>query len=79
MYRGAGGLEGIVSKRRDFPYRLRPGEVLDQGSQPGECCDEAIRGRHILTTKCTICDDTGWVCETHPDRPAGMFSKRFDA
>jgi hypothetical protein len=32
-----------------------------------------------LITKCVVCDDTGWVCETHPDRPTGMFSKRFDA
>jgi hypothetical protein len=31
------------------------------------------------TWPCTICDDTGWVCEAHPDRPTGMFSKRFDA
>jgi hypothetical protein len=20
---------------------------------------------------CTICDNTGWVCENHPDRPWG--------
>jgi hypothetical protein len=19
--------------------------------------------------KCSVCDDSGWVCETHPDRP----------
>ncbi len=19
---------------------------------------------------CTVCDDTGWVCENHPDRPS---------
>ena len=22
-----------------------------------------------MTTKCARCDDTGWVCETHDDRP----------
>jgi hypothetical protein len=27
----------------------------------------------------TICDDTGWVCESHPHRPPGMFSTRVDA
>jgi hypothetical protein len=26
-----------------------------------------------------VCDNTGWVCENHPDRPFKMFSKRFDA
>jgi hypothetical protein len=20
--------------------------------------------------KCTLCEDTGWVCENHPDRPS---------
>jgi hypothetical protein len=29
--------------------------------------------------KCPICDDTGWVCEAHPDRPSEMFSQRADA
>jgi hypothetical protein len=29
--------------------------------------------------KCITCDDTGWVCENHPDRPWKGFSKRFDA
>jgi hypothetical protein len=28
---------------------------------------------------CAVCDDTGWVCEAHPDRPAGMFSERAEA
>jgi hypothetical protein len=28
---------------------------------------------------CPVCDNTGWVCENHPDRPFKMFSKRFDA
>jgi hypothetical protein len=22
-----------------------------------------------MTTKCTRCEDTGWVCEAHEDRP----------
>jgi hypothetical protein len=22
-----------------------------------------------LAVRCTVCDDTGWVCENHPDRP----------
>jgi hypothetical protein len=30
------GLEGIVSKRRDFPYRSGRFEVLDQGEEPGK-------------------------------------------
>lgn len=21
-------------------------------------------------TRCHVCDDTGWVCEDHPDRPS---------
>ena len=29
--------------------------------------------------ECSNCDRTGWVCETHPDRPFKMFSKRADA
>jgi hypothetical protein len=28
---------------------------------------------------CVVCDDTGWVCEAHPNRPAAMFSVRPDA
>ena len=28
---------------------------------------------------CTNCDDTGWVCENHPDRPSRGFSEREDA
>jgi hypothetical protein len=28
---------------------------------------------------CVTCDNTGWVCENHPDRPWKGFSKRFDA
>jgi hypothetical protein len=33
----------------------------------------------MVTKPCTICDETGWVCESHPDRPTGMFSTRADA
>lgn len=28
---------------------------------------------------CEICDFTGWVCESHRDRPYKGFSKREDA
>jgi hypothetical protein len=28
---------------------------------------------------CAVCDNTGWVCEDHPDRPYEMFSGRADA
>ena len=28
---------------------------------------------------CTVCDNTGWVCENHADRPFEMFSRREDA
>lgn len=28
---------------------------------------------------CKICDDTGWVCENHDDRPWNGGSKRADA
>jgi hypothetical protein len=28
---------------------------------------------------CAVCDDTGWVCEAHPDRPFRGFSSRTDA
>jgi hypothetical protein len=25
----------------------------------------------MTVVRCLICDDTGWVCEVHPDRPSG--------
>jgi hypothetical protein len=28
---------------------------------------------------CKICNDTGWVCDRHPDRPYAIFSERWDA
>jgi hypothetical protein len=28
------------------------------------------RGRYITAMTCNACDDTGWVCEAHPDRPS---------
>lgn len=28
---------------------------------------------------CSTCDDTGWVCEAHVDRPWAGFSERHDA
>jgi hypothetical protein len=28
---------------------------------------------------CDLCDDTGWVCEDHADRPLKVDSKRADA
>lgn len=28
---------------------------------------------------CKTCDDTGWVCEAHPDRPWAGVSNRKDA
>ena len=28
---------------------------------------------------CPICDDKGWVCENHRDKPWGEFSDRPDA
>lgn len=28
---------------------------------------------------CPNCDDTGWVCEGHPNRPSSIVSKRKDA
>lgn len=30
-------------------------------------------------TPCPICDDTGWVCENHPNAPWGGMSGRPDA
>jgi hypothetical protein len=29
--------------------------------------------------RCTICDDTGWVCEFHQDRPSGEYSTHESA
>jgi hypothetical protein len=29
--------------------------------------------------RCEVCDDTGWVCEDHGDRPLKGDSKRGDA
>jgi len=28
---------------------------------------------------CKICDNSGWICENHPDRPWSGFSDRSDA
>ena len=28
---------------------------------------------------CSICDDSGWVCENHPDQPWDNTSQRADA
>jgi hypothetical protein len=28
---------------------------------------------------CKVCDNSGWVCENHPDRPWAGFSEREDA
>jgi len=41
----------------------------------------ALVQQHALegTDECANCDRTGWVCETHPNRPFKMFSKRADA
>jgi hypothetical protein len=30
-------------------------------------------------SECAWCDDAGWVCEDHPDRPWGGTSSRIDA
>ena len=31
------------------------------------------------TRNCPVCDDTGWVCENHHQRPYADFSTRADA
>jgi len=28
---------------------------------------------------CRFCDNKGWVCSEHPDRPFALFSQRADA
>jgi hypothetical protein len=28
---------------------------------------------------CAFCDNTGWMCEDHPEKPWGGFSRRSDA
>ena len=28
---------------------------------------------------CNVCDNSGWVCENHPDKPWAGFSERSDA
>jgi hypothetical protein len=33
-----------------------------------------VRNRH-----CPVCDDKGWVCKNHPDRPWQIVSDRWDA
>ncbi|TWB66650.1 hypothetical protein [Bradyrhizobium sacchari] len=46
------------------------GELLDMRDL-GEVLDH-LHGQEIEEEPmqpCTICDDTGWVCENHPDRP----------
>jgi hypothetical protein len=30
---------------------------------------DAPWGGQVVTPECSRCDDTGWVCENHPDRP----------
>jgi hypothetical protein len=42
------GLEGLVSKRRDRPYRGRPIEGLGQSEEPIAPCDGAREGRVLL-------------------------------
>jgi hypothetical protein len=32
----------------------------------------------VMKRSCTVCDNTGWVCESHPTRPYAMFSERAD-
>jgi hypothetical protein len=42
---------------------------------------ENVLDRPALAKKprCEACDDTGWVCENHPNRPASCAgSKRWD-
>jgi hypothetical protein len=41
----------------------------------------ALMQQHALeeSDQCSNCDRTGWVCETHPNRPFKMFSQRPDA
>jgi hypothetical protein len=33
----------------------------------------------MTVVRCPICDNTGWVCENHPDRPWRGTSQRADA
>jgi hypothetical protein len=33
----------------------------------------------VTDRHCPVCDDRGWVCETHPDRPWRIVSDRWDA
>ena len=33
----------------------------------------------VMTDRCEQCDDTGWVCEGHKDRPWDGVSTRNDA
>ncbi|MCP1768328.1 hypothetical protein ABIB94_008124 [Bradyrhizobium sp. JR7.2] len=31
--------------------------------------EEKLLAAGTMTASCTNCDDLGWVCENHPDRP----------
>jgi hypothetical protein len=33
----------------------------------------------VIVMPCLACDNTGWVCEEHPDRPWRGTSERTDA
>jgi hypothetical protein len=33
----------------------------------------------VFAATCPVCDDKGWVCETHLDRPWGFFFEELTA
>ena len=37
------------------------------------------RSAYLTVMACLVCDNTGWVCEEHPDRPWRGTSQRADA
>ena len=41
--------------------------------------DDFKFGAEPADMACDLCDDTGWVCEDHTDRPLKVDSKRADA
>jgi hypothetical protein len=59
------GLEGIVSKRRDLPYRSGRMQGVGQGQEPGEPGRAAHRARGVVTT-------------SEPVSPQGVESSAYD-
>jgi hypothetical protein len=56
-----------------------PAEAVGELPHPKLLQREIAEDRDMTETPCNNCDDKGWVCEVHPDRPFKGVSDRADA